>query len=237
MSAIHSSMLWLLAVSCLSGGCASSPSEPSPPATKPVVAAPTTSRSADQPPCWGKRIWAHPIDDGRTIVVDERLLGGDPASGLGSPCYWRLLRAGETEGMVLWVHITDFSCGVGPCIYPITVLYADLIGGELVTVFNQAGTCYATRVHRDASGGMEARPMPTPGLDHKHGTDVGPAMASASVDVGSGGELLLKVADDAGHEYRFRLRSRQNPANGLYVEYWEPIADAASRPTTRGVVN
>jgi hypothetical protein len=166
-------------------------------------------------PIWIKRIWERKLDAG-TIVVDLRRYPEGAQPG-GPPAYvWRLIKPGESDGKILYERDADFSrmTGIKPEEKPITVLFADIVNGDLITVFNQCweihGTAeksWAIRVHRDEIGQFITAPNGDirPDSTTDRTSMLGPPMKSAEISVAPNGHTLVSGLDSFNQKFVYEL--------------------------------
>jgi hypothetical protein len=130
------------------------------------------------------------------------------------------------------------ASAVAPAPEPVTVLYAGLINGDLVTVFNQTESfqhrtrCWAMVVHRQPDGTFVEQPTrysapATPGNAGLVDNSLGPAMAAANVAQDAAGAVTVTVTDDEHRSLRFALAAPQRPSDSYS---WKPLSSAASGP-------
>ena len=193
---------------------------------------------------WGKRVWDRRVDASHRIVVDERgeksFWASEPDKVVlrGLTYYWRLLEDGHDDGPILFTcfAVTPGS-GTGDSSDPIDVLSAELIGGDLVTVFNQRGACWAYVAHPKADGTPEQRPTYTT-MDQ---SDLDAPMKVGRVTRRPDGVFHLTVTDQKGQPHEFELRRlpiEENPYHWVAVK--PPATGPATRPalgTTRRPAN
>jgi hypothetical protein len=196
-----------------------------------VVLVATGSSSGD---VWGERLYDRKLDEKRRIVVDERGgLLGNPRALVAVTHNWRVLKEGENDGPILWTRRAFEKGGKTPPFYEaIEVLYADLLDGDLLTVFNERGRCFAFLVHRNEDGSFSQKPDPRgpPPPRSPFTLSVGPAMKSAEMSKGPEGLLQLVLTDGQKKTRHFQLRVWEDPLANQFVYYWHNTDPPATRP-------
>lgn len=172
---------------------------------------------------WGKRVWDREVEGNRRLVVDER---GSDEGMTGLHYCWRLLQAGKTDGPVLFDRRgVQMGSGTGRLFERVEVLYGDVMGRDVVTVFNQREQCWAFVLHQNEDGSVTPTPDAQPWT-----SELGPAAKSAEVKQRAGGAFELVVTDEAGRRSRFELRrDERDPKRSRWVE----VKSSATAPVRK----